>query len=300
MGINKTLFKSAGVDLKPDFDVTWTHDDFLKMLKQVAHTGGDGNLDRSGIDGWEQWTYWLRRRVPLGRQVQVRGEHHARRGRFAVALRSRLVAPRDATPQTERPVAGCVEPGAGGPGVERWPLRAGTGLGQAALRGRRGAYPIVPGGRHHRFYSDGFIMWAGSKKQDAALDVLAYLGTDCQDIVEKAGVDIFIKLVAEGNFLKHTISSGTNGATFTKKKWIDAINGAKLQPLVVPYDDMDKVVTDNRTAVLAGTVGPKQAIESIERDVNALLGEKPNAESKALPDGTRSRNAAGATAGVGS
>jgi ABC-type glycerol-3-phosphate transport system substrate-binding protein len=138
-------------------------------------------------------------------------------------------------------------------------------------------YPIGPGGRHHRFYSDGFIMWRDSKKQEAALDVLAYLGTDGQDVVEKAGGRSIpaYRPVAEGNFLKHAISSGTNGATFTKKKWIDAINGAKLQPLVVPYDDMAKVVTDNRTAVLAGSIGPKQAIEAIERDVNALLAKSP-------------------------
>jgi multiple sugar transport system substrate-binding protein len=279
MGINKTLFKNAGVDLKPDFDVTWTHDDFLKMVKQVAHTGGDGNLDRSGIDGWEEWTYWWNFGAEFLSADKSKCTVNTTQGVAGLQWLydlawSHRVMPR---PKPNDPSPGAWNQGQVGLAQNGGPFVLAAGWDKLPFEADVVLYPIGPGGRHHRFYSDGYIMWTGSKKPDGALDVLAYLGTDGQDVIEKAGGRSIppYKPVAEGNFLKHPISSGTNGATFTKKKWIDAINGAKLQPLVVPFDDMAKVVSDNKAAVLAGTVSPKQAIETIERDVNALLAKSP-------------------------
>jgi multiple sugar transport system substrate-binding protein len=41
LGINKNVFQQAGVTLKPDFDKTWTHAEFIDMVKRVAKFEND-------------------------------------------------------------------------------------------------------------------------------------------------------------------------------------------------------------------------------------------------------------------
>ncbi|MDQ3701524.1 MAG: extracellular solute-binding protein [Chloroflexota bacterium] len=131
-------------------------------------------------------------------------------------------------------------------------------------------YPNGPRGRHHRFYSDGYVVWKDSKQQEGAVDLLAYLGGAGQEVVEKAGGRSIpaYRPTAEGIFLH-------SKQPFTRTKWIDALKGAKLQPLVVPFDEMTAVFNTHQNNVMAQKQSAKDAAAQIEREVNTLLAQYP-------------------------
>ena len=58
LGINRSLFEKAGITLKPDFDKTWTHAEFIDMAKRVSKLDGAGNLEQWGVDYSETWPLW--------------------------------------------------------------------------------------------------------------------------------------------------------------------------------------------------------------------------------------------------
>lgn len=62
---------------------------------------------------------------------------------------------------------------------------------------------------------------------------------------------------------------------FTRTKWIDALKGAKLQPLVVPFDEMTAVFNAHQTNVIAQKESAKDAAAQIEREVDTLLAQYP-------------------------
>ena len=78
--------------------------------------------------------------------------------------------------------------------------------------------------------------------------------------------------VAEGIFLK-------GDSPFTKRKWIDALKDAKPQPLVVPFDEMTKIVSTHQQNVLGQKESPSDAAAAIEREVNVLLADYPPPEA---------------------
>ncbi|MGH2370419.1 MAG: extracellular solute-binding protein, partial [Chloroflexota bacterium] len=251
LGINKTLFQSEGITLKPDFDATWTHDEFVSLLKQVVKVGGDGNLTQWGTDGWQAWSYFWDFGAEFLNKDKTRCVVNTPEGAAGLQWLYDLAWSHRVMPRPEpldRTSGGNMwEAGRsgltqnGGPHVlPRWPRDLTFDFDIAQ-------YPIAPGRRrHHRFYSDGYIIWSGSKQQDAALDFLAYLGTDGQAVLEQHGgrnVPAY-RPVAEGVFLK-------GESPFTKQKWIDALKGAKPQPLVVPFGEMTKIVNMHKDNVLA-------------------------------------------------
>ncbi len=274
-GINRTLFRNAGVALQPDFDTRWTHEDLVRLLKDVAKVGPDGNLERWGIDGWQAWSYFWAFGAEFLNRDKTRCIVNTAEG--AAGLQwlydlawSYRVMPRPAP--YDRPPGGVSMWNAGltgltengGPHVlPAWPNQLGFEF-DIVL------YPSGPAGRHHRFYSDGYIIWKESKQIEAALDFLAYLGTDGQAVIEQAGGRLVpaYRPVAEGIFLK-------GASPFTKQKWIDALKGAKLQPLVVPFDEMTAIVNTHRNNVLAQKESAREAVAAIEREVNALLAQYP-------------------------
>jgi ABC-type glycerol-3-phosphate transport system substrate-binding protein len=132
-------------------------------------------------------------------------------------------------------------------------------------------YPIGPGGRrHHRFYSDGYVMWSETRQPDAAVDFLAFLGGEGQAVLEQNGGRLVpaYRPTAEGLFLQ-------GKSPFTKRKWIDALKGAKPQPLVLAFDEINKSVNDHQNAVLSQKESPREAAAAIEREVNAALAQYP-------------------------
>ncbi|MBI3970616.1 MAG: extracellular solute-binding protein [Chloroflexi bacterium] len=271
LGINKTLFRNAGIALKPDFDVGWNHDEFLRLLKQVAKTGPDGNLEIWGINGWQMWTNFWNFGAEVLNKEQTKCLINTPQGiaglQWVYDLAwSHRVMPRPA-PMDPAPGGGNAWNAGlqalqenGGPHVlPAWPRQLNFEY-DVAL------YPTGPGGRHHRFYSDGYVAWKESKQLDAATDFLAYLGTTGQEVVEKAGGRSIpaYKPVTEGIFLQ-------NKGPFTRQRWIDALKGAKLQPLVVPFDEMTAIFNTHQKNVLAQKESPRDAAGAIEREVNALL-----------------------------
>jgi multiple sugar transport system substrate-binding protein len=276
LGINRTLFQNAGITLQPDFDAKWTHADFVRMLRQVAKVGGDGNLEQYGIDGWQAWSNFWDFGSDFLNKEKTRCIVNTAEGIAGLQWLydlawSHRVMPR-AAPHDRPPGGGNMWntgrsglTNNGGPHVlPAWPRQLNFDF-DIAL------YPIGPAGRrHHRFYSDGYVLWKESKQVEASLDFIAYLGTEGQEVLETNGGRLVpaYRPVAEGVFLKGT-------SPFTKRKWIDALKGAKLQPLVVPFDEMNKIVTDHQNNVLAQKVSAREAAASIEREVNALLAQYP-------------------------
>ncbi|MBI3971420.1 MAG: extracellular solute-binding protein [Chloroflexi bacterium] len=275
MGINKTLFQGTGIALKPEFDATWKHDDFIRLLKQVVRIGGDGNLERWGIDGWQAWSFFWDFGAEFLSKEKTRCTVNTPEGAAGMQWLydlawSHRVMPR---PKPHDPPVGGANMWQsgnsaltqnGGPHVlPAWPRQLTFGF-DIAL------YPAGPAGKHHRFYSDGYFVWSGSKRQDAAMDFLAYLGTEGQQVLEQHGGRLVpaYRPVAEGIFLK-------GESPFTKKKWLDALKGAKSQPLVVPFDEMSKIVNTHKNNVLAQKESPREAVAAIEREVNVLLAGYP-------------------------
>lgn len=276
LGINKTLFQSAGITLKPDFDKTWTHDEFVRLLKEVAKVNPDGALAVWGINDWQPWTYFWDFGTDFLNKEKTRAVVNTPQGvagmewLYDLAWSHRVMArpsPHD------RPLGDTNMWTSGnsalfhngGPHVlTSWPRQLSFDF-DIAL------YPIGPAGRHHRFYSDGYFIWKESKQQDAALDFIAYLGTDGQETMEKNGGRLVpaYRPVAEGTFLK-------GESPFTKRKWLDALKDARSQPLVVPFDEMNNIVNTYKGKVLSGTEGPREAVAAIEREVNTLLAQYPS------------------------
>ena len=276
LGINKTLFKNSGVTLRPDFDVTWNHDEFLRLTKQVAKTGPDGNLTTWGIDGWQAWmNYWAFGAEILNKEktkclVNTPEGIAALQWVHDIAW-SHRVAPRPAP--LDRPPGGGWNEGQvglfqnGGPHVlPAWPR-------QLQFEFDVVLYPIGPKGRAHRFYSDGYVVWKESKELEGAIDLLAYLAGPGQEVIEKAGGRSIpaYKPVAEGLFLQ-------SKQPFTRTKWIDALKGAKLQPLVVPFDEMTAIFNTHQNNVIGQKESAKDAAAQIEREVNLLLAQYPPAK----------------------
>jgi ABC-type glycerol-3-phosphate transport system substrate-binding protein len=123
--------------------------------------------------------------------------------------------------------------------------------------------------RFHRWYTDCYAMWVGSKVKDAAWEFMAYAGTDGQKDVEEAGGRSIpgYKPVAEGVFLQRKTLS------ITKQRWLDAAKEAKQQPLVKPWDEMNAVVSKYRGDLLDQKIGAREAAQGIEREVNQLLAQ---------------------------
>lgn len=271
LGMNRSLFEKAGVTLAPDFDKTWTHQQFLDVLKRLAKQDSQGNLETWAVDYTETWPLWwdfgtdfldkekkrcIINQTPAGAQA-LQFWHdlsHAHR-----------VQPRRT-------------PGDRPPGVDMW------AVGRQALHGNAGPWllpqlgllefpvdlilrPIGPKARFHRWYTDCYAMWSGTKVKDAAWEFLAYAGTEGQKAVEEAGgVSIpGYRPVAETVFLQRKVLN------LTKQRWLDAGKEARQQPLVKPWDEMNAILGQQRNDLMDQKISAREAAGNIEREVNALL-----------------------------
>jgi multiple sugar transport system substrate-binding protein len=274
LGINKTLFQNAGVNLKPNFDVDWTHDEFIAMLKQVAKVNANGDLEVWGTDYTEVWPLWWDFGADILDKDKKRCIVNTPQGAQALQWWHDLtwvhrVQPRPSGMGGDRPS-----------GVNMWNAGRQAILGNAGpfVLAQWGAldfdYDIVlrpkgPAPRYHRWYTDIYVINAASKEKDAAYDLLAFIaGPEGQTIVERAGGRSIPghKQIAETVFLRE------NPTKITKQKWLDAAKSARKQPLIVKWDEMNAIVNMHRANVLAQKESPKDAVAAIERELNAILG----------------------------
>jgi multiple sugar transport system substrate-binding protein len=271
LGINKTLFQNAGVPLKPNFDVDWTHDEFISMLKQVAKLNDNGDLEVWGTDYSESWPLWWDFGADILDKDKKRSVVNTSQGAQALQWWHDLshvhrIQPRPGT--GDRPQ-----------GVDMWTSGRQAILGNAGpfVLAQWGAltfdYDIIlrpkgPAPRYHRWYTDIYTINAASKELDAAYDLLAFIvGPEGQTLVERAGGRSIPghKQIAETVFLHE------NPAKLTKQKWLEAAKNARKQPLIVKWDEMNAIVGTHRVAVLAQKESPKDAVAAIERELNTLL-----------------------------
>jgi ABC-type glycerol-3-phosphate transport system substrate-binding protein len=274
IGINKTLAQNAGVQLKPDFDLEWTHDQFIAMMKQVARLNDQGDLTVWGVDYNEVWPLWWDFGADILDRELKRAAVNTAQGAQALQWWHDLswvhrVQPRPSTP--DKPS-----------GVDMWNtsrqlVSANAGpfilANWAALTFDYDIYyrPRGPAGRFHRWYTDVYSVNATSKIKDPTYDLLAFIvGAEGQTLVERAGGRSIPghKQVAETVFLKE------NPTKVTKRKWLDAGKVARKQPLIVKWDDMNTIVNNHRNAVLGQKETPKDAVAAMEQEINVLLGAK--------------------------
>jgi hypothetical protein len=57
-----------------------------------------------------------------------------------------------------------------------------------------------------------------------------------------------------------------------RQRWLDAARDGKAQPLVVPWDEMNAIVSKHRGDLLDQKINAKTAVENIDKEVTALLG----------------------------
>jgi multiple sugar transport system substrate-binding protein len=273
LGINKTLFENAGVVLKPDFDKTWTHQDFLDMLKKVAKQDAQGNLATWGVDYSETWPLWWDFGTDfLDKDRKQCVVSQSPGGAQALQFWADLTHTYRVQPRRtgdDRPQ-----------GINMW------NVGRQGLLGNAGPFvlaqwgtldfkadivlrPIGPKPRYHRWYTDCYSMWSGTKVRDAAWEFMAYAGTDGQKDVEDAGGRSVpgYRPVAETVFLQRKTLD------ITKQRWLDAAKEAKQQPLVKPWDEMNNIVTKYRNDLLDQKISARDAASGTEREVNALLAQ---------------------------
>ncbi len=275
LGINRTLFENAGITLKPDFDKTWTHQDFIEILQKVAKLDAEGNLTIWGVDYSETWPLWwdfgtdfldkdkkkcIIADTPAGAQ--------ALQFWYDLTWKYRVQPKRTGG---DRPQ-----------GINMW------NAGRQGLLGNAGPFilaqwdtldfkekadivlrPKGPAARYHRWYTDCYTMWSGSKVKDAAWDFMAYAGTDGQKDVENAGGRSIpgYRPVAETVFLQRKTLN------INKQRWLDAAKEARQQPLVKPWDEMNAIVSKYRNDLLDQKISAKDAADGIAREVNVLLAQ---------------------------
>jgi ABC-type glycerol-3-phosphate transport system substrate-binding protein len=130
--------------------------------------------------------------------------------------------------------------------------------------------PIGPKPRAHRWYTDCYTIWSGTKVKDASWAFVAYAGTEGTRVVEEAGGRSIpgYKPVAETTFVQ---AKGAK-TKVTRQRWLDAAKEARQQPLVKPWDEMNAVVSKYRNDVIDQNISAKDASAGIEREVNVLLG----------------------------
>ncbi|MDQ3700193.1 MAG: extracellular solute-binding protein [Chloroflexota bacterium] len=272
LAINRALLDKAGVTLKPDFDKTWTHQDFLDVLKRVAKQESQGNLDTWGVDYTETWPLWWDFGAEfLDKDKRKSVVNQTPGGSQALQFWSDLTHTHRVQPRRsggDRPQ-----------GVDMW--RAG----RQAVFGNAGPYilaqwenldfqpelvlrPVGPKPRYHRWYTDCYAMWSGSKVKDATWEFMAFAGTEGATYVERAGgFDIpGYRPVAETVFLQRNVLN------LNKQRWLDAAKEAKQQPLVKPWDEMNAIVSRQRADLLDQKISARDAALNIEREVTALLG----------------------------
>ncbi len=273
LGINRTLFEKAGVTLRPDFDKTWTHAEFQDMVKRVAKLDPQGNLETWGVDYSETWPLWWDFGVEfLDKERKKVAINEKPGGAQALQFWHDLTHVQRVQPRRtggDRPS-----------GVNMW------NTGRQALLGNAGPFvlaqwsnlefnadivmrPKGPAQRFHRWYTDAYSMWTGSKVKDAAWEFMAYAGTEGQKDVENAGGRSIpgYKPVAEGLFVQRKTLN------INKQRWLDAAKEAKQQPLVKQWDEMNAIVSKYRNDLLDQKIGSREAAQGIEREVNGLLAQ---------------------------
>ncbi len=279
LGLNRQLFQRAGVELKPDFDKTWTQAQFVDLLKRVARSDEGGNHGTWGVDWGADLTSTMPNLWEFGSDLLDKDKKQAVINSAANGAASvqafqwwsdltwvHRVQPRRSGP--DRP-----------PGVDMWRT------GQQAVNGNAGPNvliqwdkydfewdvvlrPLGPKGRSHRFYSNAYYAWKDSKVKDAAWDYLSWAGTDGMKFTEDAGGYNIpgYKQIADTIWLPKK----TNNVN--RQRWLDAAKDGKAQPLVVKWDEMNAIVSKYRGDLLEQKINAKLAVEGIDKDVTALLG----------------------------
>lgn len=275
LGINRSLFERAGVTLRPDFDKTWTHAEMLDMTRRVAKLDPEGNLETWGVDYTETWPLWWDFGVEfLDKEKKKTTINEKPGGAQALQFWHDLTHVQRVQPRRtggDRPQ-----------GVNMWRT------GRQALLGNAGPFilaqwgnldfnesadivlrPRGPAPRFHRWYTDSYALWTGSKVKDPAWEFMVYAGTDGQKDVENAGGRSIpgYKPVAETIFVQRKTLN------INKQRWLDAAREAKQQPLVKPWDEMNAIVSRYRNELMDQKIGSREAAQGIEREVNALLAQ---------------------------
>jgi multiple sugar transport system substrate-binding protein len=276
LGINKNVFRAAGVELKPDFDKTWTNEQFVDMLKRVARSDDTGNLGTWGID----WGTGLTTATPL---LWAFGADLLDKDKKKAVINSLPGSVQAFQWWHDLTHVYRVQPrrtGADRPqGVNMW------NSGRQALNGNAGPNvlhqwatldyewdvvlrPIGPRGRNHRFYSNAYYMAKDGRVKDAAWDYLSFAGTEGMRYTEEAGGYNIpgYRQVADTIWLTKKTATPV-----TRQRWLEAAKDGKAQPLVVKWDDMGSIVSKHMADLWDQKIPAKMAVENIDREVTTLL-----------------------------
>ncbi|MDQ3703502.1 MAG: hypothetical protein M3442_21675 [Chloroflexota bacterium] len=276
LGINKSLLQRAGADLKPDFDKTWTHAQFIDLAKRAAKSDVEGNLGTWGIEWGTDVSSAMPNLWEFGADLLDKD------------LKKAVINSNPASVQAFQWWADLtwvhrVQPRRTGPdrpqGVNMW------NTGRQGINGNAGPNvliqwnnfdfewdvvlrPLGPKGRHHRFYSNAYYMGKDSKVKDATWDYLSWAGTDGMEATEAAGgynIPGYRK-IADTTWL------GKKTNNINRQRWLDAAKDGKAQPLVAKWDEQNTIISKYRGELLDQKINAKVAVESIDKELTVLLG----------------------------
>lgn len=278
LGINRTLLQRSGATPAPDFDKTWTQTQMIDLLKRVARSDASGNLGTWGIE----WGTGLTTLSPL---LWMYGSDLLDKDKKRAVINA--TANQAASVQAlqwwiDLSWVQRVQPRRTGPdrpqGVNMW------NTGQQALNGNAGPNvlsqwntfdfewdvvlrPTGPKGRNHRFYSNAYYAGKESKVKDAAWDYLSWAGTDGMKFTEDAGgynIPGYRKVA-------DAIWAPKKTNNVNRSRFLDAAKDGKAQPLVVPWDEMNTIVSKHMSDLWDQQINAKTAVENTDKEITALL-----------------------------
>jgi ABC-type glycerol-3-phosphate transport system substrate-binding protein len=269
--MNIDLFENNGVQLAPNFDETWTQDDMVRMLKGIVKYDGQGRMDPIGGADDSIFFHWLysyggdflsadkSKAATDTPEALAAAEWYARVHttervfmRDGIDKRPELTFDRATIAVHGNGIANSIIP------YSKVPSRVNVFL-----------KPKAPKGRIHRMYLDGYTVYKDTRAKDAAVDLLFWLLVDGARIIEEQGGNNIPshKKVTEDVWLKSMTQ-------FNKKKWLEAAPTARPDPLHVKWvPDLQAVYGKYSGQLRAGQAGPREAMQGMTNDVNAILAE---------------------------
>jgi multiple sugar transport system substrate-binding protein len=274
-GLNTDVFQNAGVRLDPGFDETWTPDDCVRMLKQVVKYEPDGKqATPCGADDGI-FFYWLWSNggdflnADKTKAALTSSEALAAAEWYAKVHTGDRVFMRDGIDKRAGVSFDNGNVAIQGNGIPNNLATWNTYTFKVNVFQRPKIASRGANGRINRMYIDGYLLFKGTKQRDATVDFLFWLLDDGAVSIEKqGGVNIPVyKKVAETVFL-------TASSTFNKKKWLDAAASTRTDPAHAKWQpDLGNVYSKYTAQLRTGQAGPREAMQNMAADVDAILDE---------------------------
>lgn len=147
-----------------------------------------------------------------------------------------------------------------------------------------GYYPAGPGGRHTRFYCDGFAIWAKTKHPREAWRLLKFIcGPQAMRVHAKDGASIpALKSVAENEYVNRP------DTPWDESKFVRAIDHARFQRKTPQWDEVTQKMTRYLDLVMMepgtrGRLTPEDFGDAVQAEIDRIFARLAEQQSAQQP-----------------